>query len=543
MSEDRAQTASDFEEPLARRRLAALSTVAWYGFSGLVVALVGTYIALAILWSANPPAIPVAGTSMRPALAPGDLILVKGADPRQLRKGDVIAFHTPEIARERYGLPGELVHRIVSVTETPQGIRFQTRGDANAGADAFTIRGDDVVGRLAYRVPVLGYPLLFFRSRQGLIFAGAAVAVLLVYVLLGVADHRRDERERRELALLELVEQAAGRSGGAGEPPPGDLQGLAEEVRRSSERSEETALLMRGIVSAVAEYGTHLQSHTAVMQGLAGSAEELHRATAEMRAVLTGAPPNALAPGSTAPETATGEARQTDDGSPGRSHLHLVRPSESPVLEPLATPTPLESIERRQEAFVHDALALVRRSVHCSVLPEGENVVAMNPDELRQMRFDKSLRGYDPAAVELALAGAAETLERTERERDLLHTRLMEIEEEIGHVRELESSLTQTLVSAERTAAELKSQTQRELELMLGEARAQAREIIQEAAAERERLVSEARAEAGRVVERAGAERERLLAEARNVRVLLQTALGTLDERRFGEDIGRSRET
>ena len=57
--------------------------------------------------------------------------------------------------------------------------------------------------------------------------------------------------------------------------------------------------------------------------------------------------------------------------------------------------------------------------------------------------------------------------------------------------RELETLLRQTLVSAERTAAELRDGAQKQAELVLEEAHAAAREILRAARTERERLAVE----------------------------------------------------
>ena len=75
-------------------------------------------------------------------------------------------------------------------------------------------------------------------------------------------------------------------------------------------------------------------------------------------------------------------------------------------------------------------------------------------------------------------------------------------------LRELEALLRTTLVSAERSAIELREQAKREAETIVSEAHAEARTITREARAERERLAL----------------------ESRRIRVLLHAALDALDE-------------
>jgi small subunit ribosomal protein S2 len=86
--------------------------------------------------------------------------------------------------------------------------------------------------------------------------------------------------------------------------------------------------------------------------------------------------------------------------------------------------------------------------------------------------------------------------------------RIEQLENELSRHRDLESLLRTTLVSAEKSAHELKDQAKREAELVIGEAHAEARAVTRTAAAERERL----------------------LAEARKVRALLEAALGAVDD-------------
>lgn len=208
---------------------------------GLALAAVIAYALGAVVWHANPPVVPVAGVSMRPALQPGDLVVLTGVDPQRLRAGEVVAFAVPGPARSRYGLPGHLVHRIVKVEHTPAGLVFQTKGDANPGPDVFVVPSGDITGRMVTRLPGLGYPLLFFHSRQGLIFLAALAAVVVVYFLLGLLEERRAYVETtaaamgRVLAEIERLSAAVAPPPARAPPPPDggeELTGPAGEPGR-----------------------------------------------------------------------------------------------------------------------------------------------------------------------------------------------------------------------------------------------------------------------------------------------------------------------
>ena len=60
--------------------------------------------------------------------------------------------------------------------------------------------------------------------------------------------------------------------------------------------ADENRETMRQLVGAIGEYGQHLQSHTAVMQGLASTTAELQGATMEMREAITMTPRFQLIP-------------------------------------------------------------------------------------------------------------------------------------------------------------------------------------------------------------------------------------------------------
>jgi cell division initiation protein len=134
--------------------------------------------------------------------------------------------------------------------------------------------------------------------------------------------------------------------------------------------------------------------------------------------------------------------------------------------------------------------------------------MTITPVELHHLRLKRGLLGYRRGPVDELIVEIAESFEEVWRERADYADRIEQLEGELSRHRELETLLRTTLVSAERSAHELKDQAKREAELVLGEAHAEARAVTRAAAAERERL----------------------LAEARKVRALLEAALDAVDD-------------
>ena len=134
--------------------------------------------------------------------------------------------------------------------------------------------------------------------------------------------------------------------------------------------------------------------------------------------------------------------------------------------------------------------------------------MTITPVELHHIRLKRGLLGYRRAPVDELIVEIADSFEEVWRQRADFVDRIEQLEGELSRHRDLESLLRTTLVSAEKSAHELKDQAKREAELVVGEAHAEARAVTRAAAAERERL----------------------LAEARKVRALLEAALDAVDD-------------
>lgn len=308
--------------------------LAWYVVPALAVLAALGYIGLSVAWHSNPPFTAVQGTSMEPFLQTGDLVLLHGVNPASLKKGDVIAVEVPKSARSRYGLPAQVVHRIIAIYHRGGGLVFQTKGDNNPGPDVFQTPAADVVGEMTGKVNGLGYPILFFQSRQGIIFLGAAGGLILIYLFLGFLDKRKEEDPRVVLmaSVLDETRQLRADIAGLEDQPsaallpavptavetPADelLRRLAEAVAVGAEVTAGTARSNEELVAAVSEYGVHLKSHTEAVQSMAAAAVDLKAVTAALQEMLTGkalSPPGLLA----APEPPAVVHRAEPVGVPG----------------------------------------------------------------------------------------------------------------------------------------------------------------------------------------------------------------------------------
>ena len=193
-------------KPARLRRF--FSFLVWWVGPGIVLALTLAYMGLAIDRQIYPPMVPVQGVSMLPLLSSGDLVLLKKADLKQLKRGDIIAFRTTSDVQQKWGVPGSYLHRIVTVQQGTNGKQFQTKGDNVTGMDPFWTIEQNVIGLYAGKLSGVGYPLVFFNSRQGKIFFGGGLLIIILYWLLGVFERRRAAVEVNVYNLASIVGEA-----------------------------------------------------------------------------------------------------------------------------------------------------------------------------------------------------------------------------------------------------------------------------------------------------------------------------------------------
>jgi cell division initiation protein len=130
------------------------------------------------------------------------------------------------------------------------------------------------------------------------------------------------------------------------------------------------------------------------------------------------------------------------------------------------------------------------------------------PVELRHVRISRGFFGYRRDETNRMLEDVADSFEEVWSERGELADKLEDTEKQLAEFKEREVLLANTLISAEKAAADAKELARREAELILSEAHHEARSITRTALAQREHL----------------------FAEARRIETLLRSALGIVEE-------------
>ena len=113
---------------------------------------------------------PVYTGSMEPAIPVGSVVVLKPVDTETLKTGDIICFKLSE--------PTSITHRIINITN--EG--FTTKGDANEDPDQWTVKKENIIGKLVFTIPYIGYIDYFVRTPTGLILLIVLPAILIIII-------------------------------------------------------------------------------------------------------------------------------------------------------------------------------------------------------------------------------------------------------------------------------------------------------------------------------------------------------------------------
>ena len=119
-------------------------------------------------------------------------------------------------------------------------------------------------------------------------------------------------------------------------------------------------------------------------------------------------------------------------------------------------------------------------------LPAPERHLAITPLDMRQPRFGTTFRGYGRNEVTTFLEEAANDYENALRENERLRAEIVRLEASLNQFRELEGSLKNTLMNAQKLADEMRENATREAARIVREAEGRAELLVQKTQARRE---------------------------------------------------------
>lgn len=107
----------------------------------------------------------IATGSMEPNIKVDDVIVnIRVKSPESIKVGDVITFNsTSSISK---GLT--VTHRVINIIKNDDGTyEYVTKGDSNPSADSATAKYEDVIGKVAIKLPAVGKIQGFIATKMG----------------------------------------------------------------------------------------------------------------------------------------------------------------------------------------------------------------------------------------------------------------------------------------------------------------------------------------------------------------------------------------
>ncbi|MHA1581757.1 MAG: signal peptidase I [Candidatus Baldrarchaeia archaeon] len=166
----------------------------------LIGGVYGIDITLKYMLRTSKPVVVVEGVSMQPTLHEGDILIVKGVDPEDIKIGDIIVFEssesTPHISPNR-----TVVHRVIDIKyDEKQGqYLYLTKGDNNKTnpiPDGW-VPYKDVYGKVIFRIPRVGIISIWLRrTHLGPIIIGVLVVIMIVLTIWETPEEEQESKEK-----------------------------------------------------------------------------------------------------------------------------------------------------------------------------------------------------------------------------------------------------------------------------------------------------------------------------------------------------------
>lgn len=144
---------------------------------GLVVLLVGVK-----LFGFTPYA--VLSGSMEPLYSVGSVVYVKEVQADEIEVDDTIAFYMSDSSTV-------VTHQVIEIDE--ENGFYYTKGLANEAADGTPTTIDNIVGKVYFNIPYLGYLSSYITSPPGIyiVVAGVLIWIIIMYMV----DISKEEEE------------------------------------------------------------------------------------------------------------------------------------------------------------------------------------------------------------------------------------------------------------------------------------------------------------------------------------------------------------
>jgi signal peptidase len=118
--------------------------------------------------------ITVYGNSMSPTIPQGALMITHTVAPSEIAIDDIIAFRPPG------GATTTVAHRVVEVNPAENTVLFITKGDAVEDNDSYAVPATNVLGRVIFWIPLVGYITHSIKTVPGFVLLVLVPMVLII---------------------------------------------------------------------------------------------------------------------------------------------------------------------------------------------------------------------------------------------------------------------------------------------------------------------------------------------------------------------------
>lgn len=147
----------------------------------MIIVILSTAVVIMLSYFDNPLGLKtysVITNSMRPKIFQGSVIFVLPKDDYSV--GDVITYK-PSSGKLGAQEVESVTHRITEIREEDEVTNYYTKGDANPAQDITPTTDEEIVGRVFFTIPLLGYLVEFAKTELGLILMIIVPGVIIIY--------------------------------------------------------------------------------------------------------------------------------------------------------------------------------------------------------------------------------------------------------------------------------------------------------------------------------------------------------------------------
>lgn len=92
---------------------------------------------------------------MKPYMEKGDIAIIEKIESSKVKINDIIEYKLDDIY---------VIHRVINIRNTSDGIIYITKGDNNKAKDSKPVKENQINGKVVGYIPKIGYPTIWFRE-------------------------------------------------------------------------------------------------------------------------------------------------------------------------------------------------------------------------------------------------------------------------------------------------------------------------------------------------------------------------------------------